>query len=293
MFPLNQIFDPKEWYYGWRDYCHALGRNAYELEKDFDKKIIDPFQRYKVPIIRLDKSNSREAICLVFEKVNVGGKKLDAFELVTAIYAAFSFDLRVDWDGGENAKQRGRRQRIIGFPNRRDVVSELASTDFLQGCTLLHTRKLRLDKAAEKNAGAEKIDAKDLLAISCNRDALLALPLSAYRAYADALEAGFIAAADFLNEQKIIWHKDVPYPPQIVALASTMAILGDKALTAAAKEKLSIYRSASPWLRPSTPARWACRSILRDCLPKAAAKCLALARAQFRRSCNVMGSTAY
>ena len=143
MFPLNQIFDPKEWHYGWRDYCHSCDRNAYELEKDFDKKIIDPFQRYKVPIIRLDKSNSREAICLVFEKVNVGGKKLDAFELVTAIYAAFNFDLRMDWDGGENVKQRGRRQRIIGFPNRRDVVSELASTDFLQGCTLLHTRKLR------------------------------------------------------------------------------------------------------------------------------------------------------
>jgi hypothetical protein len=114
-------------------------------------------------------------------------------------------------DGGENVKQRGRRQRIIGFPNRRDVVSELASTDFLQGCTLLHTRRLRLDKAAEKNANAEKIDGKDLPAISCNRDALLALPLPAYQAYADALEAGFIAAADFLNEQKIIWHRGVPY----------------------------------------------------------------------------------
>jgi hypothetical protein len=147
----------------------------------------------------------------------------------------------MDWDGGENAKQRGRRQRIIGFPNRRDVVSELASTDFLQGCTLLHTRKLRFDKAAEKNASAEKIDAKDLPAISCSRDALLALPLAAYQAHAGALEAGFIAAADFLNEQKIIWHKDVPYPPQIVALASTIAILREEALTAAAKEKLSIW----------------------------------------------------
>ena len=241
MFPLNQIFDPKDWYYAWREYCHVLGRDAYQLEKDFDKKIIDPFQRYKMPIIRLDKNNSREAICLVFEKVNVGGKKLDAFELVTAIYAAFNFDLRIDWDGGEAAKQHGRRQRIIGFPNRRDVVSELASTDFLQGCTLLHTRKLRLDKAAEKIGKAEKIDAKDLPAISCNRDALLALPLSAYKAYADALEVGFVAAADFLNEQKIIWHRDVPYPPQMVALASTIAILGDQALTAAAKEKLATW----------------------------------------------------
>src|ERR1700677_4438411 len=23
MFPLNQIFDPKDWFYGWRDYCNA------------------------------------------------------------------------------------------------------------------------------------------------------------------------------------------------------------------------------------------------------------------------------
>jgi hypothetical protein len=237
LFPLNQIFDPKDWSFGWRDHCKTSNRDVYELERAFDKKIVDPFQRYKMPIIRLDKNNSREAICLVFEKVNVGGKKLDAFELVTAIYAAFNFDLRQDWDGGEKLKQRGRRQRIIGFPNRRDVVSELANTDFLQGCTLLHTRGIRLERIADKT----EHDPKDLPAISCSRDALLALPLSFYRKYADRLETGFVAAADFLNEQKIIWHKDVPYPPQIVALASTIAIVGDAALTAAAKEKLATW----------------------------------------------------
>jgi hypothetical protein len=43
MFPLNQIFDPKEWFYGWRDYCNAHNRYVYELEKAFDKRIIDPF----------------------------------------------------------------------------------------------------------------------------------------------------------------------------------------------------------------------------------------------------------
>lgn len=30
----------------------------------------------------------KEAVCVVFEKVNTGGKPLDAFELVTAMYAA-------------------------------------------------------------------------------------------------------------------------------------------------------------------------------------------------------------
>ena len=74
-----------------------------------------------------------------------------------------------------------------------------------------------------------------------DRDALLALPLQAYRAHADALQEGFVAAADFLNEQKIIWHRDVPYPPQIVALAATTAVLGEKAINIAANEKLATW----------------------------------------------------
>jgi hypothetical protein len=56
---------------------------------------------------------------------------LDAFELVTAIYASDEFDLREDWQGNEKLKNHGRRGKIIGSPNRRDVLAELASTDFL------------------------------------------------------------------------------------------------------------------------------------------------------------------
>jgi hypothetical protein len=169
----------------------------------------------------------------VFEKVNVGGKKLDAFELVTAIFAADGFDLRTDWNGPADRSAIGRRARIIGYPNRRDVLSKIASTDFLQACTLLHTREKRLAKMQEGLVG------KELPQVSCRRDWLLALPLDAYRTFATPVESGFVEAGSFLNEQKIIWEKDVPYPPQIVALASTFAILGKNAQTVAAKEKLS------------------------------------------------------
>jgi hypothetical protein len=72
-----------------------------------------------MPIIRLDRSNSREAICLVVEKVNVGGKKLDAFELVTAIYASDNYDLREDWNGPIGKPMAGRRARALGSPNPR------------------------------------------------------------------------------------------------------------------------------------------------------------------------------
>jgi hypothetical protein len=40
----------------------------------------------------------------VFEKVNTGGKPLDAFELVTAMYAADGHELRKDWYGDDDAQ---------------------------------------------------------------------------------------------------------------------------------------------------------------------------------------------
>jgi hypothetical protein len=232
-FPLNIVFDCKDWFYGWRDYWRAKGEDVSEMERDLDKGLLDRIQRYKMPIIRLDKKNSREAICLVFEKVNVGGKKLDAFELVTAIYAASSFDLREDWQGPHEKPHGGRKGRILGLHPKRSVLAEIANTDFLQACTLLHTLENRVAKA---RAGAT---GKELPQVSCKREALLALPLTAYREFCDPLEKGFIEAGAFLNEHKIIWHRDVPYPPQIVGLAAVFAQLGEAAQTAAAKEKIS------------------------------------------------------
>lgn len=232
-FPLNQVFDRHDWFYAWRDHHRARGRDVADLDGRF-RVVLDRIERYKMPLIRLDRSNSREAICLVFERVNVGGKKLDAFELVTALYAAEQFDLREDWAGAQGRSARpGRHARMLGSPSRRDVLVEVANTDFLQSCTLLHTREVRLARAA---AGATH---KELPQVSCNRASLLALPLDAYRTHADAVEEGFREAGAFLNEQKIIWHRDVPYPPQIVGLASVFAILGREATTAAAKEKLA------------------------------------------------------
>lgn len=232
-FPLNQAFQNggRDWFYGWRDYWRTRDRDVSRLEGDFMRNVVDLIDRYKMPIIRLDRDNSREAICLVFEKVNVGGKKLDAFELVTAIYAADEFPLRDDWWGTKS--EPGRRGCMIAQPNRRDVLHELESTDFLQACALIHTRELRLESERAGKKG------KELPQIAGDREALLGLPLPAYRKHADAVEAGFIESAAFLNEQKIIWHKDVPYPPLTTALACCFAILGRQAQSAAAKEKLA------------------------------------------------------
>jgi hypothetical protein len=233
LFPLNHSFDSRDWFYDWRDYWKARDRDVSDLDRAFVENVLQKIERYKMPIIRLDRENSREAICLVFEKVNVGGKKLDAFELVTAIYAADEYDLREDWRGPPKQPQLGRHARMTSAPNKRDVLTKIASTDFLQACTLLHTRDNRLAKVKAGLTG------KELPQVTCNREALLGLPLNSYRNHAGAVETGFIASAGFLNELKIIWHKDVPYLPAIITLASTFAILGRDAQTVAAKQKLT------------------------------------------------------
>lgn len=231
MFPLNQVFESKTWARGWWKFAEKTGRNVLELEERLDNLVINVINSYMMPIIQLDKTNSREAICLVFEKVNVGGKQLDAFELLTAIYAADEFDLREEW-GKLGHKKSGLRLRLVGKDHPRRVLRRIESTDYLQACTLLHTRDVRMKKEAEGYRGPE------LPQITCNKQAMLGLPLTAYKQYTKCIEQGFVDAAAFLSELKIMSPKDLPYASQIVTLASVYALLGHDAHNAAAKKKL-------------------------------------------------------
>lgn len=236
-FPLNIVFQPMETM-SWIMACqthHAGNTEKAALLNRFVKDVLATLSGYKMPVIKLDRTSSREAICLIFEKVNVGGKKLDAFELVTAIFAGQKdpLDLRADWWG--KGAIPGRQKAIIGGKdgkgNRNLALTGIANTDFLQAVSLLHTQAVR---TAHAGPG-------DPPQISCKREALLALPLSAYRAYADKVEEGFRQAGIFLNEQRVLWTKDVPYPAQIVTIASVMAALGSRSLTIPAKQKLATW----------------------------------------------------
>ncbi|MEH6718868.1 MAG: DUF262 domain-containing protein [Aurantimonas endophytica] len=231
LFPLNQTLDPLTWILGCIGFWTAKGQNRMEEIQRFQNELLNRIQSYAMPVIKLSKDNSREAVCTVFEKVNVGGKKLDAFELVTAIYAGAGFDLREDWAGTKMA--HGRLGRLRSKVPAKGVFADLASTDFLQACTVLHTREVRLQAQAGGAVG------KEVPAVTCTREALLGLPLAAYRQHADAVEAGFVEVARFLSEQKILWGRDVPYPPQMVSLAATFALLPKHLRNAAATEKLA------------------------------------------------------
>lgn len=231
LFPLNQTLDPLTWILGCIGHWADKGEPRMADVQQFQNEVLNRIQTYAMPVIKLSKDNSREAVCTVFEKVNVGGKKLDAFELVTAIYAASGFDLREDWAGTQ--AKHGRLGRMREKVTTKGVFADLASTDFLQACTVLHTRDLRQQAIAAGATG------KEVPAVTCTREAVLSLPIDGYRRYADAVEAGFIEVAKFLNEQKIIWGRDVPYPPQMVALAATFALLPPALRNAVSTAKLS------------------------------------------------------
>src|SRR5207249_1484676 len=144
--------------------------------------------------------------CLVIEKVNTGGKALDAFGLLTAMYAAQGHKLRDDWLGAGNKK--GMQARIAEFSRAAGqevgVLAKLASTDVLQAIALRHTKEVRLA------AVAKGIPDSDLPAVRATRQSLLDLPLAAYLKYRDGVEEGFKKATKFLHQQKI--HREVDLP---------------------------------------------------------------------------------
>ena len=224
MYPVSQVFDWDKWQDGfdkfWRGDKHDGVREEF---RTFKREVLENFKYYRVPVITLDRSTSKEAVCVVFEKVNTGGKALDAFELVTAMYAAAGHELRKDWYGDHEKKGRHRRfaetLRLDG--SDAGIIAGISNTDFLQAISLFHTRERR--RMAE-NAGKQ---GKELPAVSGNRQALLNLPLEEYKRFESQVEKGFMQAAKFLHMLHIFRIFDLPYQSQIVPLAAILADIGD------------------------------------------------------------------
>lgn len=226
MFPLNQVFDWDKWQEEFGDYWISRGDvGKREIFKQFKNEVLQSFKSYQVPVIALAHDTSHEAVCLVFEKVNTGGKALDAFELLTAMYAARGHKLRDDWLGVGTTL--GLQMRLATFGHAADqkwgVLAKVASTDVLQAIALRHTKKVRLDREA---AGVKE---SDLPAVRATRQSLLDLPLEAYLEFRDSIESGFKVAAKFLRTQNIHRVLDLPYQSQLVPLAAIFAEIGEKA----------------------------------------------------------------
>ena len=224
MYPVSQVFDWDRWQDGfdqhWRGDQHEAIREEFRA---FKRQVLENFKYYRVPVIALDRSTSKEAVCVVFEKVNTGGKPLDAFELVTAMYAASGHELRKDWYGDDGTKGRHRRLAEALRPAGAEtgILAGVANTDFLQAISLFSTRDRRRSAEAAGKQG------KELPAVSGNRQALLNLPLEEYKRFEVRVERGFFQAAKFLHMLQIYRIFDLPYQSQIVPLAAILADIGD------------------------------------------------------------------
>lgn len=127
LFPVNIVFDSSaimDWFMGYMTF-YGMKTEAMDELKRFKADVLDTIYKYKLPVITLDKSTPREAVCKVFENVNTGGVPLTVFELVTATYATRDFDLRKDWVQC--------RSIICGFGDtlRTDLFDGIDETTFL------------------------------------------------------------------------------------------------------------------------------------------------------------------
>jgi hypothetical protein len=209
-FPCRQIMRSDDW----ETALHRIAPEHFPTYMDFRSRILEAFRTYQVPVIQLEKETSKEAVCVVFEKVNTGGVKLSVFELVTASYAADGYNLRDDWYGSDLRDVESR----IGRIEEKEIMKGTQSTDFLQAISLLHSYEGRVADLAE---------GKSPRAINAKRAAVLQLPLTAWKKWADPLESGFRNVASFLRDQGFYSSRELPYRTQLVPLAAVLTKLGD------------------------------------------------------------------
>ena len=226
MMPTERLFESMNWLFGYMGYWQSSNTphpegNVVDFCNKFNAQVIDQFGNYQLPVITLEKETPKEAVCIVFEKVNTGGVTLNVFELVTATFAADDFRLRDDW--------AARSARLHGAYG---VLQGVESGQFLQIVTLLATYDRRKQFLA---AGGSENQAPG---ISCKRDSILNLKLEEYKRWADRVEAGLKEAARFLNRQFIFKNRDIPYSTQLVPLAALFVELGDELKPAKAQAKL-------------------------------------------------------
>lgn len=224
-FPCNRILNWSEWLQD----LNNFNRQALGQLLAFQKQVLDVFTTYEVPIIELKKETSKEAVCLVFEKVNTGGVQLSIFELITASYAADGYNLRDDWFGSKIRSVESRKARLSKEP----LLTQVESTDFLQAITLLHTLEKRRADLAKGKQG------KQVAPVSAKRSSVLELPLSAYKTWANKVESGFRLAAKFLQKQSFYAVRELPYRTQIVPLAAVLTELGEHWLEPLIYDKLT------------------------------------------------------
>ena len=205
MFPLNLIFNSRErerWAEGYYKY-HGYNPSFIEKYINFRSEVIETATAYRLPVITLEASTPREAVCKVFENINTGGVILTVFELVTASFAAEGFNLRKDWEQC--------RDIIRGTNPDVDIMNDVDEVSFLTAMTLYATYM--------------KSDAPT----SCKRKDILSLSYADYEACKPQLLKGYELARKFLQYQCVFHQRDLPYSAQLIPLSAICAVIGETA----------------------------------------------------------------
>jgi hypothetical protein len=214
LFPVGLMYDAEgfmKWETGYANH-HNYDPEAIKFFQHFRTDIWLRFQQYKVPAIELSQDTPREAVCQVFEKVNTGGVTLTVFELMTATFAADSFNLREDWDA-----------RVERLTAKHDVLSAVDGTSFLTAVTLLASYERHvLTKSS----------------VSCKRADVLRLELADFIRLQARVEEGYKKAAELLAEEKIFDARSLPYATQLIPLAAICANISGKITLHGVKQKL-------------------------------------------------------
>ena len=203
MFPLNIVFDSNDsfdWAMGYMSFYNNDPEHMNKY-KSFKKDVLDTITGYKLPVITLGKETPREAVCKVFENVNTGGVPLTVFELVTATFATYEFDLRKDWEVCKDI--------IWGKdePLNTDVMYGVDETAFLTAVTLFTTYH------------------KETMT-TCKKKDVLSLSFEDYQTNKESLLEGYKMARKFLFTQHVFRMRDLPYTTQLIPLAAICAEIG-------------------------------------------------------------------
>ena len=213
-FPCNQIMVSDDW----ETTLFRVAPAQFGAYIEFRGQVLAAFRNYHIPVIQLQRDTSKEAVCVVFEKVNTGGVPLSVFELITATYAADGYNLRDDWFGSKARNVDSRKERM-----EQDALLEgIEATEFLQGVSLLRTHEVKLVDVVDGKTS------KHVRPVSAKRADVLQLPLSAWKQWADDLEAGFRNVARFLRRQDFYNRRELPYRTQLVPLAVVLTRLADR-----------------------------------------------------------------
>lgn len=218
MYPVSMVDEYDEWRTKFSEYWD-YNRDKIKFWNEFERSIIKGFTGYMLPVIIMKKSNPKEAVCQVFEKVNTGGVSLSVFELLTASFASDDFDLKDDWN------------KIIAEFKPYKVLGKTSNIDIIQAITIYSTYERR---KVQENLG----ESENLPAVSAKRKEMLNLSLTDYLKYRDRVLAGFIKASKILIENHIFNSSDIPYSTQLVPMAAILAKIGSEIDNVGNKKKL-------------------------------------------------------